>query len=82
MVKQNLSGSSLLRIAGGFIAVFSVAMTLLVLFVIPGACSFLGGLQLLILGFLFIIGGLIFFLGTALSWKKRKVEANPKGALE
>lgn len=82
MVRQNPSGSSLLRIAGGFIAVFSAVMALLILFVIPGACSFLSGLELLILGFLFIIGGLTFFLGTVFSWKKGKVEANPKGALE
>ncbi len=59
----NLTGKELLRLAGGFVAVFSLVMGLLVLFVIPGACSFLGGLQLVILALLFILGGLGFLVG-------------------
>ncbi len=70
MIKQNPVGSSLLRIGGAFTAVFSLAMGLLVLFVIPGACTFLSGLELIFLGFLFIIGVLAFFFGNALSRKK------------
>lgn len=72
MVTANLSGSNVLRLGGAFVAAFSLVMGLLVLFVIPGACSFVSGLQLLILGFLLIIGMLTFFLGTALLWRKRK----------
>ncbi len=71
MIRQKLERSSLLRIVGAFVAAFSVAMGLLVLFVIPGACSFVGGLQLLILAFLFIIGVFTFLLGQVLVWKKR-----------
>jgi hypothetical protein len=64
------STSDVLRIGGGFTAAFSLAMGLLVLFS-PFGCTFVGSLQLLVLSFLFIIGGLIFFLGQALIWKKR-----------
>ena len=82
LVRYNPSASNLLRVRGGFIAVFSVAMTLLILFVIPGACTFVSGLQLIILGFLFVIGGLVFLLGATLSWKKRKAEASSRGSLK
>lgn len=61
--KPNLTGKELLRLTGGFVAVFSLVMGLLVLFVIPGACSFLGGLQLVILTLLFITGSLGFLVG-------------------
>ncbi len=81
MVKQNPTSSSVLRIGGAFTAVFSLVVGLLVLFVIPGACTFVGSLQLLILGFLFVIGVLAFLLGNALLRRKR-VETNPKGDLK
>ncbi len=79
METQHYSNGSVLRIAGGFIAIFSLVMGLLVLFVIPGACSFLGGLELIILAFLFIGGGLTYGIGEVLSRKKGKVEAKPVG---
>ena len=76
MVKQNHTSSRLLRIGGAFTAGFSLVIGLFVLFnVIPNPCSFLSSLELLILGFLFVGGVLTFFLGVALSWKKRKAEA-------
>ncbi len=75
MIKQHPVGNGLLSVGGGFIMVFSVVMGLIILFVIPGGCSFVGSLQLIILGFLFVGGVLTFFLGVALSWKKRKAEA-------
>ncbi len=81
MVKQNAVGGSLLRIGGAFTAVFSLVVGLLVLFVIPGACTFVSGLQLIFLGFLFVIGVLAFFLGNALL-RKKMVETNPKGELK
>ncbi len=53
-----------MRITGGFIAAFSLIMGLLVLFVIPGGgCSFLGGIELLILACLFLVGLFIFIFG-------------------
>ena len=70
MVTQRPISNTALRIGGAFTAVFSLVMGLLVLFVIPGACSFVGGLQLLLLGFLFVIGVLAFFLGNALLHKR------------
>ncbi len=82
MIKQNPVGSSLLRIGGAFTAVFSLVVGLLVLFVIPGACNFVSGLQLIFLGFLFIIGALAFFLGAVLSRQKRKVEADQRDDLK
>ncbi len=66
------SPSSVLRIAGAFTAIFGLVMGMLVLFVIPGACSFLGGLQLLILTALFVLGVSAFLVGTILSRKSRK----------
>ncbi len=67
----NLTGKELLRLAGGFVAVFSLVMGLLVLFVIPGACSFLGGLQLVILALLFVMGSLGFLIGHHMVRKQR-----------
>ncbi len=63
--------SSIVRIAGAFVAIFSLVVSLLVLFVIPGACTFVGGLQLLILGLLFILGAVAFVIGTIFSRKRR-----------
>ncbi len=72
MIRQDpITISSLLRIGGAFTAVFSLAIGLLVLFVIPGACSFLAGLELIILVFLFVVGVLAFLIGNALLRKKR-----------
>jgi hypothetical protein len=70
MIRQKSVGSSLLRIGGAFTVVFSLVVGLLVLFVIPGACSFVSGLELIILGFLFIVGVVTFFLGNALLRRK------------
>ncbi len=67
----NLTGKELLRLTGGFVAVFSLVVGLLVLFVIPGACSFLGGLQLVILVSLFIMGSLGFLVGHHMIRKQR-----------
>lgn len=67
----NLTGKELLRLTGGFVAVFSLVVGLLVLFVIPGACSFLGGLQLVILALLFITGSLGFLVGHHMIHKQR-----------
>ncbi len=72
MALQNPTSGNLLRIGGAFTAVFSLAMGLLVLFVIPGACSFVGSLQILILGSLFVIGGLAFLFGRALLGRQRR----------
>ncbi|MBI4285467.1 MAG: hypothetical protein HY670_06160 [Chloroflexi bacterium] len=65
-------GDGALRIGGAFTAVFAVVTGLLVLFVIPGACAFLSGLELLILGFLFIAGLAVFLIGQILHRKKRQ----------
>ena len=81
MNEQNLTKGGVLRIAGAFISVFSLVVGLLCLLVIPSACSFVGSLQLLMLGFLFVVGVLTFFLGQALVWKKR-AETKLKGGLK
>ncbi len=70
MIRQDSVGISILRIGGALTAVFSLVMGLLVLFVIPGACTFVSGLLLVVLGFLFIIGVLAFFLGNVLLHRK------------
>lgn len=72
MVKQSPVGSTVLRIGGAFTVVFSVVVSMLVLFAIPVACSFVSGLQLVFLGVLLIIGMLTFLLGLALSRRKAR----------
>ncbi len=62
-IEQNRDKNDLIRLTGGFIAAFSLVMGLLVLFVIPGGCSLLGGIELLILAFMFLIGIIILFIG-------------------
>lgn len=67
----------LIRLTGAFVAAFSFVMGLLVLFVIPGGgCSFLGGIELLMLAFLFLIGLSLFLFGHIRIWRKRKNDAN------
>lgn len=63
MISRRTIGDSPLQIGGAFIAVFSLVGGLLVLFVIPSACTFVGSLELLALGFLFVIGVLAFIVG-------------------
>lgn len=63
--------SCLLRIGGAFVAVFSLAISALILFAIPIGCTFVGSLQLLILSFLFVLGCIAFFIGIAASRKKK-----------
>lgn len=72
ILNQSLEGNNLLRIGGAVVAAFSLVVGLLVLYVIPVACSFVGSLQVLILGFLFIAGALAFTLGQILKWRKRR----------
>lgn len=72
VIERPLAGSTALRVGGAFTAVFSVVVGVIILFALPVACSFVGGLELIILGFLFIIGVLAFFIGVVLSWRKRR----------
>ena len=69
-VIQGHMNGSVLRIGGAFTAGFSLVVGLLVLFAIPGACIFVTGLELLILGFFFIGGVIAFLLGEISSRKK------------
>ncbi len=70
MIRLNPAGNNPLSIGGLVAMVFSAAMGLLVLFVIPTACSFVNSLGVLILGFVFIGGGAAFLLGKALLWRR------------
>ena len=72
MIYDSPVTGSTLRLGGAFTTVFSVVAGLLVLFVIPVACTFVSGIQLIILGFLFVIGLLVFLLGQALVWKQKR----------
>ena len=83
MTRQRIiTNISLLRVGGAFTAVFSLVMGLFVLFVIPVACTFVGSLQLAILGLLFVLGALTFLIGVVLSRRKRKAGAEPGHAHE
>ena len=76
ITRNPLDTRTTLRTAGAFIAIFSLVMGMLVLFVIPGACSFIGSLELLILSFLFVLGSIVFLAGTAFSWKRQRGKLN------
>ena len=70
MLQQTHSDNEMWRVlslAGGFTAVFSLVIGILLVFVVPGACSFVGAIQLLIIGFLFIAGIATFLIGKVLS---------------
>ncbi|MBI2830630.1 MAG: hypothetical protein HYX79_00030 [Chloroflexi bacterium] len=69
MVRQSASNSTL-RTMGAATAAFSLALALLVLFVIPGN-SYFSGMALLILGFTFICGLFGFLFGQFMLWKPR-----------
>lgn len=69
-ISTNDTGA-LLRTVGGLIVVFSLIGGLLVMFVMPDTYPFVAGLQLLILGFLMIIGAISFLLGNVLIHKKK-----------
>jgi hypothetical protein len=75
-------GSNRLRIVGGFVAIFSLVMSLLVLFAIPSGCIFVGNLQWIILSFLFLGGIATILIGETLSRKKEKVTTNSASAFE
>lgn len=69
---QNYTPSDILRIGGIFTIAFSVITGLLVAFVLPTACSIVGGLGLVFLGFLLFIGLLAFASGLILQRRNRK----------
>jgi hypothetical protein len=60
--------------SGAAVMIFSAVMGLLVWFVVPSSCSVIGSLQILVLGFLFILGGLAFLLGKVLLWKHNQAQ--------
>lgn len=68
MLRQTANINTL-RWWGALTAGFSLFMALLVLFVIPGG-SYLSGFELLILGFLFILGLSGFLAGSILPHKR------------
>jgi len=67
---DSYNNGSVLRLGGMFTVVLSVAVGLLVLFVLPTACSVVGGLQLVFLGFLGFLGLCVFIVGLVLLRRK------------
>ena len=72
MRPTDTSPSNILRITGAFVAIFSLVIGALVMFVLPGACSFVSIIQLAALSILFIFGVIAFLTGTAFSWKRKR----------
>ena len=64
--------SNLVRNGGGLAALFSLALVLLILFVVPAACSVVFGFQVIIFAFVFILGLLAFMVGQTMIWFKRR----------
>ena len=69
---QKYANGHLWRVGGASKAIFSVAVGALLL-ATPIACSFVGSLQLLVLGFLFMVGVAALLLGTVMSRRNRRV---------
>ncbi len=63
------STSRILTILGTVLVIFSVVISVLVLYVIPSACNFVGSLQLLLLGFMFVGGVITLIIGRVLAHK-------------
>lgn len=75
MTKQNnIVSDNLLSTGGAAVMIFSAVMGLLVWFVVPSSCSVVGSLQILVLGFLFILGGFAFLLGKVLLWRHNRAQ--------
>ncbi len=72
MIKRNHTNGELLYLGGVFTAAFSAVVGAIILFATPIACTFVGSLQLLILGFLFLIGVSALLIGVAMSRKSKK----------
>ena len=70
VIPSTSTNSGLLLIGGAVTMVFSMVSGLLTLF-LPATCTFVGGLQLLILGFLFIIGLFAFLFGLVLARQEK-----------
>ncbi len=62
-----LSTGQVLSALGAVTAGFSLVASLLVLFVIPGSCSFLGGLELVMLAALLLAGVIVLLVGRIIS---------------
>ena len=56
VIRQTVPNISTLRIAGLILIAFSAIVGPLILFATPIGCTIVGSIQLLIFGFLFIIG--------------------------
>jgi hypothetical protein len=69
-----------LSILGIVLAVFSVVVGLLVLFVIPGGCAFLGGLELVILAGLLLAGVFTWLAGRLVLRRANKAQTPEMGA--
>ena len=69
---QEYTTSDILRIGGIFTVSFSVIAGLLVAFVLPTACSAVGGLELVFLCFLLFAGGLALAAGLILQRLNRR----------
>ena len=69
-VVEEYTVSTVLRTGGMFTVAFSVVIGMLVVFVLPVACSIFGGLELLFLGILNLLGIVAFITGLVLSKKQ------------
>jgi hypothetical protein len=70
MIIQDVKASDWMKIGGFLTIVSSIVMGLFVLFGPSAACSFVSGLLLLMLGFIFITGMVVFLIRAI--WSKKK----------
>ena len=64
MINRQVTNGSVLRMGGAVIAIFGLVLGTIVL-LSPMSCTFVGSIQLMILGILFVGGILAFVIGKA-----------------
>jgi len=74
MDKANPSRNSLIRITGAVVALFSLAVGALVMFVLPSRCSFVTSIVLVMMFLTLIGGGVTFLVGQFLLWRERRLK--------
>ena len=73
---EDMTWGRRLHVAGMFLTVFCALATMLIVFVLPAACSFVFGMQLVLLAFLFMTGIVMILVGFLLAKRESNMETN------
>lgn len=76
MAKWSPETSRLLRRVGATVAITSLILGLLAAFAWQIGCSVVGSMALVLFGFIFLAGGLVFLVGQVATWRGQKLKPN------